>query len=337
MERFVPGYFALVMATGIIGIGAELQNLDAFAAGFWWLSLLVFVVLVVLSLVRVVREPAAMGAELTQHRTGFSYLLVVAALNVLGSGAALTLGAWTFAWVLWIAGLVAGVGLLYPALVGTIVRREKPPLAEGVNGTWFLVAVAPEAIAVLGGLLLAHRGRPSQALELTIVACFALGVVLYLVVMTLMLLRWAFSELRPEDLQPQSWIAAGAGAITTLAGANVLAARGVSASLDHLAPFLEGLMVLAWATATFWIPVLVAVGWWRHVTCRLPLTYQPGYWAIVFPLGMYGVATDRMSDVTDLSVLGRWPPVLLGVALGAWVVTFVAMAASLVRRSDAPA
>ena len=53
-------------------------------------------------------------------------------------------------------------------------------------------------------------------------------------------------------------------------------------------------MLLAWATATFWFPLMVAIGVWRHVVRRVPLRYDPSYWAMVFPLGMYGAATFRM-------------------------------------------
>ena len=58
-------------------------------------------------------------------------------------------------------------------------------------------------------------------------------------------------------------------------------------------------MTLAWVTATFWFPLMVATGVWRHIVRRLPLKYHPSYWALVFPLGMYGAATFKMRAALD--------------------------------------
>ena len=76
--------------------------------------------------------------------------------------------------------------------------------------------------------------------------------------------------------------------------------------------------MLAWATATFWFPLMVAIGVWRHVVRRLPLRYHPSYWALVFPLGMYGAATFRMRSAIGLDALSWLPKVTLAVALIAW-------------------
>jgi hypothetical protein len=64
-------------------------------------------------------------------------------------------------------------------------------------------------------------------------------------------------------------------AITVLAGSNLLIAAPQSSILAGLVPFLEGVVVMAWATSTFWFPQMVAIGVWRHVIRRLPLRYHP--------------------------------------------------------------
>ena len=70
-------------------------------------------------------------------------------------------------------------------------------------------------------------------------------------------------------------------------------------------------MVLAWATATFWFPLMVAIGVWRHLVRRLPLRYHPSYWALVFPLGMYSAATFRIRAAIGLDALEWLPKVAL--------------------------
>jgi tellurite resistance protein TehA-like permease len=60
---------------------------------------------------------------------------------------------------------------------------------------------------------------------------------------------------------------------------------------------------------------------WRHVVNRLPMIYHPSYWALVFPLGMYAVATFRMRLALGLDVLAWLPTAGLALALLAWAAT----------------
>ena len=69
----------------------------------------------------------------------------------------------------------------------------------------------------------------------------------------------------------------------------------------------------------------MAIGIWRHVLNRVPLRYHPSYWALVFPLGMYGAATFKMRAVTQLHQLGWAPKITLAVALTAWTATFAGL------------
>jgi hypothetical protein len=91
------------------------------------------------------------------------------------------------------------------------------------------------------------------------------------------------------------------------------------------------MVVLAWATATFWFPVMIAIGIWRHIISRVPLRYHPSYWALVFPLGMYGVASARMIDATGLTALDWLPPLVLAIALTAWALAFAGLATTALR------
>ena len=51
---------------------------------------------------------------------------------------------------------------------------------------------------------------------------------------------------------------------------------------------------------------------------------------MVFPLGMYGVATYRMRLAIDLDALAWLPRIQLGIAFVAWAATFAGLAHQLV-------
>jgi tellurite resistance protein TehA-like permease len=98
-----------------------------------------------------------------------------------------------------------------------------------------------------------------------------------------------------------------------------------------LQPFLLGLTILFWATATWWIPMLVILGIWRHIYKKFPLSYSPLYWGAVFPLGMYTVCTFRLAAVSATPFLMFIPRAFVVIAIAAWAVTFAGLVRSLIR------
>ena len=123
----------------------------------------------------------------------------------------------------------------------------------------------------------------------------------------------------------------GAVAISTLAGTMLAAAAPLSPWLRSLMPFLEGFTLLFWATATWWIPMLLILGVWRHVVRRFPLRYDPLYWGAVFPLGMYTASTIRVARMLDMTSLLIVPRVFVFLALAAWTSTMLGLAMHLLR------
>ena len=324
-----PGYFALVMSTGILSVGMHNENLPILSTVLLWISIISYVVLVALSIWRAIAFPAQLRIDFTDPRRGFGFFTFVASSDVLGTRLALA-GVHRLAFLLltvgWLSWLALGYIVPWTALLG---RADRPVLA-GANGTWFIWVVASESVAVLAASLEPTVIFGRRELALLAVLSWSVGIFLYGAAGIFVGARLMLYPLSPVDLNPPYWVAMGATAITVLAGARIveMAEAPIVVATRGL---IAGLSVVFWAFGSWLIPVLVAAGWWRHVKNRVPLRYEATLWSIVFPLGMYGVAAYYLGQADHLPIVAAIGHSEIWVALGAWILTFVAMLVHLLR------
>jgi tellurite resistance protein TehA-like permease len=326
-----PAAFAQVMATGIVAIACHRHGLTALAGALLVVNLALYPLLWGLTIARAVRHPARVWADAIDHARAVGFFTVVAATCVLGAQLVVTEGRVAEARALWWAGLALWAVLIYGVLTLLVVARVKPPLAEALHGGWMVVVVAGQAVAVLGAQLAPAAGAAPVVVAL---ALWLASGVLYLWLAGAVLHRALFHPVDPAALTPASWVVMGAAAISALAGASLVAAApagDAAGVLDAVRPFARGLTLAWWAVATWWIPLLVALGVWRHAVRRVPLRYEVGLWSLVFPLGMYSVATARVGEAVALDALAPVARGVAYVALGAWVATSAAQAWHLLR------
>ena len=197
--RVAPGYFAFVMATGIVSLAAHLQEVP----------------LVPAASVRAQpgRLPGAAGDHASaaaaapfrpaprhwpDHAVGPTFLTMVAATGVLGAQFASLTSFLEIALVLWLWATLLWVILLYGFFLGATLASPKPPIERGLSGAWLLVTVSTKSLCVLGTSVADLLPRP----EIGIFACvcfFLLGGMFYAVLIALILYRWLFLEMTPGD------------------------------------------------------------------------------------------------------------------------------------------
>ena len=325
-----PGYFALVMATGIASISAHLLEIKAVSWPLLFINIAAYFVLVLLLLIRIVRFLPRVLADLGDHVRGPGFFTLVAGTCVLGSQLIIVAGEYQAAKVLWFVGLITWVVIMYSFFAAVTVREHKPSLVKGLSGTWLLAAVATQSISVLGTLLADHFGDNRTVALFFALCMFLAGCMLYLMLITLIFYRFTFLDLTSERLTPPYWINMGAVAITTLAGARLILAAPDWSFLDEILPFLKGFTLFFWAAGTWWIPLLFILGAWRHIYKKYPLRYDPQYWGMVFPLGMYTTCTFQLSKAINFEPLMIIPQIFIYLALTAWTAAFAGLVYSFV-------
>ena len=336
LAELSPAYFGMVMATGIVSLAADLLAMQFVARALFQLNIAIYVVLWVLTAMRVVRYPRRFFGDMFDHLRGSGFFTTVAGTSILGCQFVVLATDHRVGTVLWIVAMTLWVGLTYAIFAGCTIKERKPTLEQGISGAWLLAVVATQSIAVLTALLAAHSDQPYRlGMNFLALSMWLWGGMLYIWVMTLIFYRYAFFPFPPEELSPPYWINMGAMAISTLAGSLLIINVAEAPFLLSLLPFIKGFTVFYWVTGTWWIPMLIVLALWRYVYKRFPLKYDPFYWGAVFPFDMYAVCTKEMLDAMGFPFLRSLPVVFLYIALAAWAATFVGFVLDLFRRARA--
>ena len=329
-----PGYFALVMATGILSVGTELTGHHALSMILLWLCIAAFVILLSLTILRTIRHRGEIVADFLDPGRAFGFFTYVAGTNVLGTklaGAgyhhitliflAVTLSAW----------LIFGYVIPWTAVLG----RSERPVIRHANGTWFIWVVASQSVAVAAATIQPMYPKWGHGLAIIAVFSWSLGLFLYAATGVFVALRMMFLELKPVELNAPYWVSMGALAITVLAGARIVEMDSAP-MVDATRGLVAGLSVVVWNFATWLIPVLFAVGWWRHKIHKVPLVYEATLWSMIFPLGMYAVAGIYLGRANSLPIVEWIGSAELWLALAAWLIVGIAMIRHVYRTVFGP-
>jgi tellurite resistance protein TehA-like permease len=329
-----PGYFALVMATGIVSIGAGLVGYPGLSRIILGVTIAAFVILVVAYTARLVWFGSRVERDLRNPTMAVAYFTSAAGCDVLATRL-VTAGRLNLA--LGLGAAAAGVWLaLTYWLPWSIVASARHPALADMNGSWLVWVVATQSLVIIAAALAPQAPATwlRDYLPVVAICLWGVGVMLYLILIAIVFLRLLLVEFSPAEMVPAYWIAMGATAISVRAAAGILVLH-IPATADLIAgvrPFLLGVSIVLWAFGTWWIPLLVLFGIWRYLIRHYPRTYEPRLWNVVFPLGMYTVASWSLGHAAaGLAFMTSIARVWFWVGFAAWIIVLALMVVALLQ------
>lgn len=326
-----PGYFAMVMGSGIVSVAASLVGLTLISTIVLIVTITAFVTLALAYISRIIWFRQYFIQSLREPNTAMGYFTLVAGSNVLGvrmlmaGQRSITLILAIFAGIIWL--------ILTYGLPSFIVSGARRPIFREINGTWLIWVVATQSVAIsASGLAQAEKNEVlAKAFPIIAVFCWGVGVMLYLILIVMIFFRLLLVEVTPKEMGPAYWIAMGATAISARAAAGILVLKGTFAAVivSDLRPFLIGFSVVLWAFGTWWIPLLILFGIWRYVVKKYSSSYEPRLWSVVFPLGMYAVASFTLGNATKLNFMVAISRIWFWVGAAAWLAVLILMGSAL--------
>ncbi|MFJ4514057.1 tellurite resistance/C4-dicarboxylate transporter family protein [Streptomyces sp. NPDC088816] len=300
-----PAAGAAVMATGIVSVALHLTGYELLSrlilavACLAWLTLAAdFVLRLLGDRARWIREAGTPGA-----------LTAVAATTVLGTRFS------ALGWQTLAEALLAPAFVLWPGLLVLVVRSSRRPMPGAV----FLSCVATEGLAVLAATLAKEQGVAWPAYAALVL--FWIGLALYVFALCCFDLRQLLEG------HGDHWIAAGALAISALAGARLVTAGSGRYLWDADDSGVLRTVTLALLVLDLcWYAVLVVAE-----LVRPRPHYDVRRWSTVFPMGMTAAASVSVATAANVPSRGLGE-VLLWIAVAAWLA--VAAGAVLDARTE---
>lgn len=329
IQTFSPAYFALAMSTGIISIASNMLGYRVISNWLFMINNIEFVILLIIFILRLLLFFPDFKRDLSSHAQGAGFLTIIAASCILGTEYGLLEFHFERAIILWCFALCAWLILVYSFFILVTIKKQKPSLEDGINGSWLLFVVSVQALSILGNIISPYLNLSTNVALFINLFFYLLGVLFYLIVIGIIFYRTTFFPMKANEFKPSYWIDMGAAAISTLSGVILIKhMSGISAYQDFI-PTIKVLSVLFWIAGTWWIPVICFLEVWRLKS--IPVKYNAGFWSLVFPLGVYTVCTWQLADVLGLHFLKRIPEVSIFIAWIAWLLTFTAMCSRLIK------
>jgi C4-dicarboxylate transporter/malic acid transport protein len=315
VRQFTPNWFAATMGTGILAIAlalapGDIALLKAAGRALWLFNIALFALFSLLYAARWVfffdGARRIFGHSVVSMFFGCIPMGLATIINgilifaVPQAGAAAVALAQNLWWADAAMALCCGVAIPF------MMFTRQSHAIDQMTAVWLLPVVAAEVAAASGGLLAPHlQGAQAQLTVLaTSYVLWALSVPLAMSILVILVLRMAIHKLPPAGMAASSWLALGplgTGALALLVMGGAAPAIFTANGLAGVGEAARGIGIigglLLWGYGLWWMATAILITA-RYLRDGMP--FNLGWWGYTFPLGVYAVATLRLSIVLPI-------------------------------------
>lgn len=298
VKNFAPSWFAAVMGTGVLALGAAFLGhgfapLSAAAVALHWFNVILFLVLLLPWTLRWFHaRPQAAGA-LVHPVVGNFVPTVAIALLVLAVQFIQLVKAPQIALALWWTGAVLAFGFSFLILYKQFLGEQV--MLDHVTPGMFIPPVGLVVIPVAGAPLALAAGGATQGWML-LVCYIALGsgALLWLALQSITMFRFVLHKPIPGPMVPTIWINLGPLGVMPI---SLIALADASPFIVDKVPFHAAALLL-WGFGAWWLcmAAMLTVSYWK----RGQLPFALSWWAFTFPTGAFAIASFKLSGVVPL-------------------------------------
>lgn len=335
IRQFTPNWFAATMGTGILALAlaqfpVQIPGLKTIAEGLWVFNILLFGLFTLLYAARWIFYFEG-ARRIFGHSvvSMFFGCIPMGLATIINGFLVFGLSRWgplalDIATNLWYvdAILAAMCGVSIPYMMFT---RQNHSIDQ-MTAVWLLPVVAAEVAAASGALLASQLADPMHQLTVIIAsyALWAYSVPVALGILVILLLRMALYNLPHVSMAASCWLALGpigTGALGLLLLGEVSPDSFITNGLGDYASGIKSFSlitgVMLWGYGLWWLSIALLI---TNRYLREGFPFNLGWWGYTFPLGVYAVATLKISTLLPIVAFKVFGGILVIVLAIMWLV-----------------
>lgn len=295
-------WFTAVMATIMVAFVSQLYGFVAVVPYFFIAGLVIFCSVLVFKAVRVLLFSQDTLNDMLNPEKNLYFFTIVGAVNLVGVCLSRIFHLYTIANIFWYLAISIWLAITLSSFSILFLHRksEDRKIEDVLHGGWFFAIIGTQSTAFLGITVAEHAIQHVICIQLFSFALWSVGASLYLIFMTLIILRLVFYQLSSNAALSPYWMNMGAAALTALTGTafyqHIQVMHGPF--VDFL-PFLKGFSLFFWSVGLWWLPFLVILAIRKQVFSDEGLVFTVGYWEVAFALGLYANSTIQLSNLFE--------------------------------------